>query len=68
MELAGAIGRKVPDGVELEVTNEDLANAASITPFTASRLLSTWQRDRAVVKRRGKLLLRAPERLLFRLV
>ena len=67
VDLAGAIGRKVPDGVELEVTNEDLANAANITPFTASRLLSGWQRDRAVVKRRGKLLLRAPERLFMRL-
>ena len=67
VDLAGAIGRKVPDGVELEVTNEDLANAANITPFTASRLLSGWQRDRAIVKRRGKLLLRAPERLFLRL-
>jgi CRP-like cAMP-binding protein len=65
LELAGTIGQKVADGVELEVTNEDLANAASITPFTASRLLSVWQRDRSVVKRRGKLLVRAPERLLF---
>jgi CRP-like cAMP-binding protein len=67
LELAGTIGQKVPGGVELEVTNEDLANAASITPFTASRLLSAWQRDRAIVKRRGKLLIRAPQRLLFRL-
>jgi len=67
VDLAGAIGRKVPHGVELEITNEDLANAANITPFTASRLLSGWQRDRAIVKRRGKLLLRAPERLFLRL-
>jgi len=45
-----------------------LANAANVTPFTASRLMSDWQRDRALVKRRGAILLRSPERLLLRLV
>jgi CRP-like cAMP-binding protein len=64
--LARTIGQETPGGVELQITNEDLANAASITPFTASRLMSKWQRDRALVKRRGKVLLRSPERLLFR--
>ena len=64
--LARTIGRKTPDGVELQITNEELANAANITPFTASRLMSKWQRDRALVKRRGKVLLRSPERLFLR--
>jgi CRP/FNR family transcriptional regulator, nitrogen oxide reductase regulator len=64
--LARTIGQETPDGVELQITNEELANAANITPFTASRLMSKWQRDRALVKRRGKVLLRSPERLLFR--
>ena len=64
--LARTIGRETPDGVELQITNEELANAANITTFTASRLMSKWQRDRALVKRRGKVLLRSPERLLFR--
>jgi hypothetical protein len=27
--------------------------------------MSKWQRDRALVKRRGKVLLRSPERLFF---
>ena len=44
--------------------NEDLANAANITPYTASRLMSQWQKSRAIVKWRGKVLLRHPERLL----
>jgi CRP-like cAMP-binding protein len=64
--LARTIGRETPDGVELQITNEELANAANITPFTASRLMSKWQRDRALVKRRGKVLLRSPERLFLR--
>ena len=68
IHLAGVIGQKVPGGVEFDVTNEELASAANITPFTASRLLNEWQTNRSVVKRRGKLLLRSPERLLVRVV
>jgi CRP/FNR family transcriptional regulator, nitrogen oxide reductase regulator len=66
LTLARTIGRETPDGIELQITNEELANAANITPFTASRLMSKWQRDRALVKRRGKVLLRSPERLYLR--
>lgn len=63
--LAYSIGRKVPRGLELDITNEDLANAAGVTSFTASRQLSEWQRRGTVVKSRGKLLLRFPERLVM---
>jgi len=68
IHLAGVIGQKVPGGVEFDVTNEELASAANITPFTASRLLSQWQASRAIVKRRGKILLRSPEQLFLRVV
>jgi len=61
--LAGAIGRVTRDGIELDVTNEELANASNLTVFTASRLLNDWQRRGALTKSRGKLLLRSPERL-----
>ena len=61
--LAAGIGQKVPGGVELDVRNEELANEANISPFTASRLLSAWQREGILVKRRGKVLLRYPYRL-----
>jgi CRP-like cAMP-binding protein len=61
--LFRTVGQETPDGVALNITNEELASAANITPFTASRLMSEWQRDRALVKRRGKVLLRSPERL-----
>lgn len=62
--LAQVIGREVPDGVELDVTNEELAEASNITPFTASRLLSKWQRSGIIAKRRGKIVLRSSGRLL----
>jgi CRP-like cAMP-binding protein len=62
--LAHGIGQKVPGGVELDIRNEELANEANISLFTASRLLSAWQREGILVKRRGKILLRFPGRLL----
>ena|SRR5437899_2286839 len=64
--LAWGFGRKVREGIELDVTNEDLANAANVTHFTASRLLSEWSRKGILTKARGKILLRSPELLLRR--
>jgi CRP-like cAMP-binding protein len=61
--LARTIGEKTPGGIALHITNEELANAANVTPFTASRLISQWQRTHALVKRRGNLLLVSAEGL-----
>lgn len=47
-----------------EANNEELANAACITTFTASRLLSRWQRSGVILKKRGKVVISSPERLL----
>jgi CRP/FNR family transcriptional regulator, nitrogen oxide reductase regulator len=55
--LAPTVGREVPYGIELDVTNEELADAANITRFTASRLLNELQREGTLKKRRGKVLL-----------
>jgi CRP/FNR family transcriptional regulator, nitrogen oxide reductase regulator len=52
--LAGMIGQKVSGG------NEELANAANVTHFTASRLIGRWQRHNVLKKNRGKILLRQP--------
>jgi len=62
------IGQKIPEGVEIDATNEELASAAEITPFTVSRVLNEWQRNHIVKKLRGKVLLMRPERLFPRLV
>jgi CRP-like cAMP-binding protein len=61
--LAQGIGHRVPGGIELDITNEQLANAANVTPFTASRLLSEWQRNGAVTKSRGRIVVHEPQRL-----
>lgn len=61
--LAQTIGRKDSAGLEFDATNEELASAACISPFTTSRLLSEWRDNRAIVKRRGKIVLCSADRL-----
>jgi CRP-like cAMP-binding protein len=62
--LAQGLGHKTHSGIRLEVTNEQLANTANITPFTTSRLLSEWQRSGAIRKARGMLVILSPDQLL----
>jgi CRP/FNR family transcriptional regulator, nitrogen oxide reductase regulator len=62
--LATGLGQRVSDGVELNIRNEELANEANITIFTASRLLNEWQRRGILTKSRGKVVLRSPEALM----
>jgi CRP-like cAMP-binding protein len=66
--LAESIGEKVSGFTEIDVTNEELANSANITPFTTSRMISSWEREGVIRKKRGKILVRSPEKLFFRVV
>ena len=61
--LVRLIGKEVSEGVELDVTNEELASGANITPFTTSRLLSRWQKQGLVRKLRGRVIVQSPEKL-----
>jgi len=63
-DLATGIGHKVEEGVEVTIRNEELASEANVTIFTASRLLSEWQRKGVLVKTRGKVILRSTKGLL----
>jgi len=62
---APSIGQKVNGGIALDVTNEELAAAANITPYTTSRIISEWQRRGAVRKHRGKIVLLSGKRALL---
>ncbi len=64
--LAESIGEKVSGFVEIDVTNEELASSANITPYTASRMISNWERSGVIRKKRGKILVRSPEKLFLR--
>jgi CRP-like cAMP-binding protein len=61
--LSHGIGQRCTEGIRLEITNEQLANTANLTPFTVSRLLSEWQRKGAILKSHGAILLCRPEQL-----
>jgi CRP-like cAMP-binding protein len=62
--LGRDIGQKSFDGTVINISNEDLANEANVTIFTVSRTLNEWQRKGLVMKKRGQVVLRAPEKLL----
>ena len=69
VDLAPSLGQRSSEGgIELDVTKEELASSANISPYTASRLMTKWQRSGAIRKRRGKILLRSPERFFRRVV
>jgi CRP-like cAMP-binding protein len=59
-------GRVVTTGVEIDITNEELAAQANVSPFTVSRLLRRWASAGALRKSRGKVFIKAPEKLLRR--
>jgi CRP-like cAMP-binding protein len=63
-ELGDRSGQATPDGVEVDVKNEQLASLADVNYFTTSKLLKKWQRMGAVKKSRGKVLIQRPEKLL----
>jgi CRP-like cAMP-binding protein len=63
LDLAHDIGENGRDGIELNLTNEELADAATVTRFTVSRLMGEWHRRGILKKSRGKVLLRSPEKL-----
>jgi CRP/FNR family transcriptional regulator, nitrogen oxide reductase regulator len=62
LNLAHDIGDIGRDGIELNLTNEELADAATVTRFTVSRLMSEWHRRGILKKSRGKVVLRSPEK------
>ena len=63
VDLSYGIGRPVAWGIEVDVTNEDLARMAGVTMFTASRCLSEWARLGVIEKKRGVIVLRSADRL-----
>ncbi len=63
VESAQQLGRAGREGIEFDLTNEQLAEMAGVSLFTASRQLSQWRRQGILAKSRGKILLRSPEHL-----
>jgi CRP-like cAMP-binding protein len=56
---ARQLGRTGRGGIELDLTNEQLAVTANVSVFTASRKISKWQDLGILKKHRGKIVLRS---------
>lgn len=65
LQLATDAGEVQRSGIVIDITNEHLSSLSDISPFTASRLLSRWQRDGKLIKERGRVTLLAPESLML---
>jgi CRP-like cAMP-binding protein len=65
LQLATDAGQVQQSGVAIDITNEQLSSLSDISPFTASRLLSKWERDGMLSKQRGRVTLLAPESLMM---
>jgi CRP-like cAMP-binding protein len=63
LQLATDAGDVQPSGIVIDITNEQLSSLSDVSSFTASRLLSRWQREGTLVKQRGRVTLLAPEHL-----
>jgi CRP/FNR family transcriptional regulator, nitrogen oxide reductase regulator len=61
--IGRAVGQEVAGGIELAITNEELASAAAITVYDASRFINDWQRSGVLAKTRGKVLVRSLDSL-----
>lgn len=62
--LGSRTGHAVPNGMEVDIKNEDLASLADVGIFTTSRILKDWNRHKVLEKGRGKVIIRSPEKLL----
>ena len=63
LDLGHRTGSVRSHGVEIDANNEQLSGLADISRFTTSRLLKKWARAGVVSKRRGKVVIHAPEHL-----
>jgi CRP-like cAMP-binding protein len=63
IDLGKRTGDLSAGGVDLQITNEELASLADVSPFTVSRTLSEWNEEGAVTKARKALHINAPEKL-----
>jgi CRP-like cAMP-binding protein len=64
LHLADKIGRVHGAGIEIDVNNERLSSLSDVSRFTASRVLAGWARSGRVSKRRGRVILHAPDALI----
>jgi CRP-like cAMP-binding protein len=67
LRLAGQAGKKVPDGIliDLAFTRQDLAEMTGTTRYTISRMLSDWEERGLVEASRERVLIKQPHSLVI---
>ena len=60
-DRSGQIGH---DGIEIEGTNDLISSFANVSPFTVSRVVSKWKRAGYISRKRGRIIVHAPEALI----
>jgi CRP-like cAMP-binding protein len=65
LDLATQAGEVHESGVAIDITNEQISSLSDISSFTASRLLSKWERKGVLYKERGRVTLLSPESLMM---
>ena len=63
--LLKQVGKRTPEGTEISLSREELAQLTGTTLFTISRILSRWADAGVVTPRREAVLIRDPRRLDF---
>jgi CRP-like cAMP-binding protein len=63
LRLGHRAGRTHLNGIDVDITNEQLGGLADVGVFTTSRLLSNWERQGTIAKARGKICIHTPENL-----
>lgn len=64
IQLATSAGEVGSSGINVDITNEQLSSLSDVGYFTTSRILSKWQHDGMLAKKRGRITLLAPESLM----
>jgi CRP-like cAMP-binding protein len=64
IHLATSAGEVGSSGINVDITNEQLSSLSDVGYFTTSRILSKWERDGVLCKKRGRVTLLAPESLM----
>lgn len=64
IHLATSTGDVGDSGINIDITNEELGSLSDVGYFTTSRILSKWERDGILSKKRGGITLLDPESLM----
>jgi CRP-like cAMP-binding protein len=64
IQLATSAGEVGSSGINVDITNEQLGSLSDVGYFTTSRILSKWEHDGMLSKKRGRVTLLAPESLM----